>query len=59
MIRNNVSRMGTYTPYFDTRLNRMPRSYVYFHSCAIYTNSALMTQHPEWILKVSIGTQPV
>ncbi len=57
MIRNNVARMGTYTPYFDSKLSWMPRTYVYFDSYAIYTNSALATQHPEWILKDSLGNK--
>jgi hypothetical protein len=55
MIRNDVSRMGTYTPFFNPKRSGMPRTQVYFDSYNIYSNFALATQHPEWILEDSMG----
>ncbi len=50
-------RMVTYSPYFDTRTSWYPSGFVYIDSYAIYTGSALVTQHPEWILKDANGNR--
>ncbi len=50
-------RMVVYSPYFDTRTSWYPNGFVYIDSYAIYTNSALVTQHPEWILKDANGNR--
>src|SRR5437773_3811929 len=50
-IQEHFWRMLVYSPYFDTRTLWYPNGYVYTDSYAIYTNSGLATQHPEWILK--------
>jgi hypothetical protein len=48
-------RMLVYSPYFDSRLSWYPNGDVYFDLYAIYPNSALVSQHPEWILKDANG----
>src|ERR1041384_19428 len=52
-LQQHFWRMLVYSPYFDTRLSWYPNGFVYIDSYAIYTGSALATQHPEWILKDS------
>src|SRR5437867_3687805 len=54
-LQQHFWRMLVYSPYFDTRLSWYPNGYVYIDSYAIYTGSALATQHPEWILKDANG----
>lgn len=56
-IRDSVTVIGTYTPFFDLFLLWMPSAHVYFDSYAIYNPSALATQHPEWIMKDVSGNQ--
>ncbi len=55
-IRNSVSRLATYTPYFDNKLAWFPNAFVYLDSYAIYVNSPVAAAHPEWILKDRMGT---
>lgn len=54
-MRQNIWRLNTYTPYFDNKLSWMPNALVYIDSYAIYTNSAVASAHPEWILKDQNG----
>jgi hypothetical protein len=54
-LQQHFAKMLVYSPYFDTRLSWYPNGFVYIDSYAIYTGSALATQHPEWILKDSSG----
>ena len=50
-------RMLEYSPYFDSRLSWFPNAFVYIDTYAIYTGSALVSQHPEWILKDANGNR--
>jgi uncharacterized protein (TIGR03437 family) len=54
-IRLHLSRIGTFSPFFDKKLAWMPDALVYFDAYAIYTNSKAASQHPEWILKDALG----
>lgn len=56
-IRGNVAGLATFTPYFDTKLSWYPRATLYVNSYAIYINSQLATDHPEWILRDAAGTK--
>ncbi len=56
-IQQHFWRMLVYSPYFDTQTSWYPNGYVYIDSYAIYTNSGLATQHPEWILKDGYGNE--
>jgi hypothetical protein len=56
-IRNKVSGIGTYGPYFDNKLSWFPKAWVYFDSYAIYTTDSVATQHPEWILRDAGGNK--
>ncbi len=47
--------MQTYSPYFDSRLSWFPNAWVYKDSYAIYPNSSVDDEHPEWILKDAEG----
>jgi hypothetical protein len=53
--QSHFTRMVVYSPYFDSRTSWYPNGQVYQDLYAIYTNSALVTQHPEWILHDSSG----
>jgi hypothetical protein len=50
-------RALTYSSYWDSRISWFPNAWGYADAYAIYTSSSLVTQHPEWILKDSIGTK--
>ncbi|MBZ5667968.1 MAG: hypothetical protein LAO30_25700 [Acidobacteriia bacterium] len=54
-IRDHVWGIGTFSPFFDQKLSWMPAGWVYCDSYAIYANSPVVTQHPEWILKDANG----
>ena len=54
-MREHYWRMRTYSPYFDSRLAWFPDAWVYKDLYAIYTDSALATEHPEWILRDAAG----
>src|SRR5438067_11680782 len=56
-LQQHFSRMVVYSPYFDSRTAWYPNGYAYIDSYAIYTGSALATQHPEWILKDANGNK--
>lgn len=49
--------MLTYSPYFDSKLSWYPNGFAYIDSYAIYTGSAIATQHPEWILTDGQGNK--
>jgi hypothetical protein len=53
--RENAWRMLVYSPYFDQRLSWYPNGWVYLDLYAIYADSPLVYQHPEWILKDRYG----
>jgi Hypothetical glycosyl hydrolase family 15 len=56
-MRAHYSRMRTYAPYFDSRLNWFSNAWTYKDAYAIYTGEALATQHPEWILRDANGNK--
>jgi hypothetical protein len=56
-MRSHWDRALVYTTYWDNRLSWFPNGWVYKDSYAIYTNSSLATDHPEWILKDSNGNK--
>jgi Hypothetical glycosyl hydrolase family 15/Ricin-type beta-trefoil lectin domain-like len=48
-------RIVGYSPYWDTRLSWFPNSWFYQDSSSIYTTSAVVSQHPEFILRNQSG----
>ena len=55
-MRENYSRMLTYTPYFDSRLSWYPNAWFYKDAYAIYTDSSVLDTHAEWVLRDANGT---
>jgi hypothetical protein len=51
----HYDRMLVYTPSFDSRLSWYPKGWAYKDLYAIYTSSAVTTQHPSWVLKDTNG----
>jgi hypothetical protein len=56
-MRDHWDRAYVFSPYWDGKLSWFPNSWVYKDSYAIYTSSALATQHPDWILKDGSGNK--
>ena len=56
-MRRRYSRMLTYSPYFDARLDWFPDAWVYKDLYAIYVDSPRATEHPEWILRDRDGNR--
>jgi hypothetical protein len=56
-LRGEFWRMLVYSPYFDEKLSWYPNGWVYLDAYAIYTDSSLANQHPEWILKDASGNR--
>jgi hypothetical protein len=54
-LANHLWRMVVYSPYFDSRTGWYPNAWTYKDAYAIYENSALASEHPEWILKDASG----
>ncbi len=54
-MQSHFWRFQTDAPYFDKQLSWMPDSWDYIDSYAIYPNSDLAKNHPEWILTDSSG----
>jgi Hypothetical glycosyl hydrolase family 15 len=54
-MRDHYSRMRTYAPYFDSRTDWYHGAWAYQDAYAIYRDSALANQHPDWILKDGAG----
>jgi hypothetical protein len=54
-MRRHYVRMLVYAPAFDSRLAWYPNGWAYKNTYAIATGSALVTQHPEWILRDASG----
>jgi hypothetical protein len=54
-MREHYYRMLTYSPYWDSRLSWYPNAWDYEDAYAIYLNSSIVEEHPEWILKDSNG----
>lgn len=56
-IREHVSGIATFGPFFDDKLAWMPHAWLYYDSYAIYANSPVAAAHPEWILKDASGNK--
>lgn len=56
-IRTHLWRITTFSPYFDDKLGWMPDAWVYYDSYAIYRDSTLAKEHPEWILRDDKGNR--
>jgi hypothetical protein len=52
---SHFTRMGVFSPYFDSRSSWYPNGLIYQDLYAIYNPSATATQHPDWILHDSSG----
>ncbi len=48
---SNVWRMMVYAPFFNERLSWYPNAWIYINLYAIPVNSAIVRQHPDWILR--------
>jgi len=53
--QNHFFRMGTFSPYFDTRTSGFPRAQAYLNTYGIDTASPLVSQHPDWIMHDQYG----
>jgi Hypothetical glycosyl hydrolase family 15 len=56
-MRQRFWRMRTYAPYFDQRLSWYPDAWTYRDVYAIYRDSELAEQRPEWILRDGAGNK--
>jgi Hypothetical glycosyl hydrolase family 15 len=56
-LRAHMWRMITWSPYFDERNAWFPQSWMYQDAYAIYPESSLASQHPEWILRDAAGNK--
>lgn len=56
-LRGHMWRMTAWSPYFDAKTSWYPQGWMYDDAYAIYRESALAAQHPEWILKDSAGNK--
>src|ERR1700704_4866369 len=54
-LRRHMWRMVVYSPYFDDKTRWYPNGWAYTDAYAIYRESALASQHPEWILRDQAG----
>ncbi|HEY7453283.1 MAG TPA: putative glycoside hydrolase [Thermoleophilaceae bacterium] len=54
-MRRHYWRMRTYAPYFDSRLSWYADAWAYQDLYAIYTDSEVAREHPEWILRDRTG----
>jgi Hypothetical glycosyl hydrolase family 15 len=50
-LRAHFWRMTAWSPYFDSRTSWYPNAWFYKDAYAIYDNSSLASEHPEWIFK--------
>ena len=56
-MRDHYTRMKTWSPYFDSRLDWYTNAWAYRDAYAIYRTSDRATAHPEWILKDAGGNK--
>ena len=54
-LRTHMWRMTVWSPYFDQKTSWFANGWVYDDAYAIYTESQLATEHPEWILRDAAG----
>jgi Hypothetical glycosyl hydrolase family 15 len=55
-LRKHMWRLLVYSPYFDDKTRWYPTGWAYDDAYAIYRDSRLATQHPEWILRDAAGS---
>lgn len=51
--QSNVWRMMVYSPFFDKNLSWYPNGWVYINLYGVHKDSAVVSEHPEWVLKDS------
>jgi hypothetical protein len=56
-IKSHFWRLQSSSPYFDTRLSWMPNAWAYVDLYGIPKTSAIVSQHPDWILHDSSGNR--
>jgi hypothetical protein len=56
-LTTHMWRLGVYSHYFDSKTSWYPNGWLYDDSYAIYGDSALAGEHPEWILRDSAGNR--
>jgi hypothetical protein len=56
-LRAHMWRMMVWSPYFDERNAWYPQGWMYNDAYAIYTESSLASEHPEWILHDAAGNK--
>jgi Hypothetical glycosyl hydrolase family 15 len=54
-MRDSYWRMRTYPPYFDSRTGWFPGAWAYRDAYAIYRDSSLAAERPDWILRDPAG----
>ncbi len=54
-LRDHFWRMQSTSPYFDSRISWFPNAWVYLDLYGVPTDSALVSQHPDWFLKDGNG----
>jgi Hypothetical glycosyl hydrolase family 15 len=54
-LRRHMWRMVVYSPHFDEKTRWYPNGLVYRDAYAIYRESGLATQHPDWVLRDAHG----
>ena len=50
-------RLRAYAPYFDSRLSSSSKAWFYQSAYAIYPDSAVARDHPDWILRDAAGNK--
>jgi hypothetical protein len=56
-LRAHMWRMMVWSPYFDEKTAWYPQGWMYDDAYAIYSESPLAAQHPEWILRDTAGNK--
>ena len=51
--QTNVWRMMVYSPFFDQKLSWYPDGWAYINLYGLHSDSLVVTQHPEWLLRDS------
>jgi len=54
-MRAHYWRMLAFVPYFDSRLAWFPEAWAFKDLYAVYPDSAMATEHPDWILRDGSG----
>jgi Hypothetical glycosyl hydrolase family 15 len=56
-LRAHMWRMIVWSPFFDDKTAWYPQGWMYDDAYAIYPESSLASQHPEWILRDTAGNK--